>query len=351
MRLSNLWKIIISVLVAELAGVIGSLFTFAAIPTWYATLAKPAFNPPNWVFAPVWNILFILMGVAAFLVWKRGLDKKAVRLALILFLVQLVLNSFWSIIFFGLHNPGAAYIEIIFLWLAILATIISFYKVVPKAAYLLIPYILWVTFAAFLNLSIWRLQSTTVPPVNDVACTMEAKICPDGSSVGRSGPNCEFTPCPTLNNSPVIPVGWLTVATGTPAFSFSYPPKLATAYITPVSWPPQVALSGEPFNCSVSDATSSLPSRTQDLIVNNREYCLKSESEGAAGSVYTTYDYTALAPDSVGAGKTVTFSFVLQYPQCYNYDNPQQSACTNEHQNFDLNGLVDQMAQSLQLKQ
>lgn len=349
MKLSNPWKIIISVLVAELAGAIGSLFTFAAIPTWYATLAKPALNPPNWVFAPVWNILFILMGVAAFLVWKRGLDKKAVRLALILFIVQLVLNSFWSIIFFGLHNPGAAFLEIIILWLAIMATIISFYKVVPKAAYLLIPYILWVTFAGYLNFSLWRLSAVN-PPAAPIACTMEAKICPDGSSVGRTGPNCEFAPCPTLNNSSVIPVGWLTVATGTPAFSFSYPPKLAATYITPVSWPPQVALSDGSFNCSVSAAPGDLPSRTQDLIVNNREYCLKAVSEGAAGSVYTTYDYTALAPSSVGVGKIVTLSFVLQYSQCYNYDNPQQSACTAERQTFNLNGLVDQMAQSLQLK-
>ena len=350
MKLSNLWKIIISVLVAELAGVIGSLFTFAAIPTWYATLAKPAFNPPNWVFAPVWNILFILMGVAAFLVWKRGLDKKAVRVALLLFLVQLVLNSFWSIIFFGLHNPGAAFIEIIFLWLAILATIISFYKVVPKAAYLLIPYILWVTFAGFLNLSIWRLQNTTVPPVNDVACTMEAKICPDGTSVGRSGPNCEFAACPVANSGSIVPADWLSVATGTPAFSFSYPPKLVAVYITPVSWPPQVIVSSTPFNCQATEATSSLPDRTQDLFVNNHEYCVKARSEGAAGSTYTTYDYTAPTPAVFGAGQTITFSFVLQYPQCYNYDEPRQSACTVEHQNFDLNSLIDQMAQSLKLK-
>ena len=205
MKLSNLFKLIIAILVAESAGVIGSIFTVSAIPTWYATLAKPALNPPNWVFAPVWNTLFVLMGLAAFLVWKKGLDKKEVKVALIIFLGQLILNSLWSIIFFGWHNPGAAFLEIIILWLAILATIITFYKVSRAAAYLLIPYILWVSFAGYLNFSLWRLATNTVVtpaviptvvPTTNIACTMEAKICPDGSAVGRSGPNCEFAPCP-----------------------------------------------------------------------------------------------------------------------------------------------------------
>ncbi len=149
--------------VSELAGVIGSVFTFSAIPGWYGTLAKPGLTPPGWVFGPVWITLFALMGIAAFLVWsshaKASEDKKkGITVALLLFGIQLALNTLWSIIFFGLHSPGAALVEIILLWLAILATIVAFARVVKPAAWLLVPYLLWVSFAAYLNYSIWRLN-------------------------------------------------------------------------------------------------------------------------------------------------------------------------------------------------
>ena len=154
MKINNILKLVIAIVISELAGVLGSLFTMPSIPTWYATLIKPALNPPSWVFGPVWTMLFILMGIAAFLVWKRGLNRKDVKIALIVFIGQLALNALWSIIFFGLHNPGIAFIEIIFLWLAILATIIVFSKISRPAAWLLLPYIIWVSFAAYLNYSI-----------------------------------------------------------------------------------------------------------------------------------------------------------------------------------------------------
>ena len=154
MKINNILKLVIAIVISELAGVLGSLFTMPSIPTWYATLIKPALNPPSWVFGPVWTMLFILMGIAAFLVWKRGLNRKDVKIALIIFIGQLALNALWSIIFFGLHNPGIAFIEIIFLWLAILATIIVFSKISRPAAWLLLPYIIWVSFAAYLNYSI-----------------------------------------------------------------------------------------------------------------------------------------------------------------------------------------------------
>lgn len=174
--MSNTIKLIIAVVVSEAAGVIGSLFTTPAIQSgWYASLAKPALNPPAWVFGPVWTTLFALMGIAAFLVWRKGLDRKDVKIALSIFLIQLVLNTLWSVIFFGLKSPGGAFVEIIFLWLAILATIIAFAKIFPPAGgpavypvraffvsngawLLLIPYILWVTFAMYLNYSIWVLN-------------------------------------------------------------------------------------------------------------------------------------------------------------------------------------------------
>lgn len=165
MKPKNILKLIVAIAVSELAGIIGSIFTAPSIPTWYATLAKPSFNPPSWVFAPVWTTLFALMGIAAYLVWRKGLDRRDVKIALGIFLGQLILNTLWSFIFFGQHNPGRAFAEIIFLWLAILATIIAFAKISKPAAWLLFPYILWVSFAGFLNFSIWQLYKT--PPIDN----------------------------------------------------------------------------------------------------------------------------------------------------------------------------------------
>jgi len=158
MKLNNFFKLVIAILVSQIAGLIGSVFTISAIPTWYAGLVKPALNPPSWVFGPAWTTLYFLMGIAAFLVWKKGFERKDVKMALGVFGVQLALNAIWSIIFFGLHNPFWAFIEIIILWLAILATIFAFYKISRPAAYLLLPYILWVSFAAVLNFSIMILN-------------------------------------------------------------------------------------------------------------------------------------------------------------------------------------------------
>ncbi len=152
-------KLVVSIIVCQLAGVIGSIFTTPAIPSWYATLKKPSFTPPNWLFGPVWITLFVLMGTAAFLVWDKGLNNKQVKIALSIFAVQLVLNVLWSAMFFGLRSPLAGLIEIVILWTAILFTILSFFKVSQAAGFLLIPYILWVSFAAVLNFSIWRLNT------------------------------------------------------------------------------------------------------------------------------------------------------------------------------------------------
>lgn len=156
--MSNTVKLIVAIVVSQLAGIIGSIFTSPSIASWYSVLTKPALNPPSWVFGPVWTTLFVFMGISAFLIWKKGLDQKGVKLALGIFLGQLVLNTLWSIIFFGLHSPFWAFIEIIFLWLAILATIVAFYKISKTASWLLIPYLLWVSFASYLNYSIYALN-------------------------------------------------------------------------------------------------------------------------------------------------------------------------------------------------
>jgi len=158
MKIRDIWKLVVGIIACLAAGAIGSIFTRGAIPNWYATLEKPAFNPPNWVFMPVWTLLYIMMGIAAFLVWRKGLENRQVRIALIVFLVQLVLNALWSVAFFGLESPLYGLIVITVLWLAILFTTLQFYSISRVAGVLMLPYLLWVTFAAVLNESIWLLN-------------------------------------------------------------------------------------------------------------------------------------------------------------------------------------------------
>jgi benzodiazapine receptor len=151
-------KLIVSIVACQCAGLIGSIFTTPAIPTWYATLQKPAFSPPNWLFAPAWITLYLLMAIAAFLIWRKGLGEEGVKSALVIFLIQLVLNALWSVVFFGLQSPLYGMVVIIALWVAILLTILRFFKLSAAAGALLLPYILWVSFAAILNISIWVLN-------------------------------------------------------------------------------------------------------------------------------------------------------------------------------------------------
>jgi len=148
-------KLVFSMAICLLAGFIGSVFTTPSIATWYASLNKPAFNPPNWIFGPVWTALYILMGISLCLFWDRKTKSKK---SYAIFSIQLGLNILWSIIFFALHSPFLAFIEIILLWIAILLTILNFHKVSKTAAYLLIPYICWVSFASVLNLFILLLN-------------------------------------------------------------------------------------------------------------------------------------------------------------------------------------------------
>jgi translocator protein len=146
------------ILLSLSAGAIGSIFTLPAISGWYASLAKPSFSPPNWLFGPVWTTLYVLMGISAYVVWKKGAGEKAANIALIIFAMQLVLNLEWSVVFFGMRSPHFALLAIFALWLMIVATIREFYKIDRRAAYLLVPYILWVSFAAVLNYFVWVLN-------------------------------------------------------------------------------------------------------------------------------------------------------------------------------------------------
>lgn len=140
------------------AGWIGSVFTMPAIDGWYKDLVRPELTPPDFVFGPVWTILYLMMGYALFLVWREGASVPRVNFAIGIFGVQLVLNSLWSIVFFGAQNPGGALIVIGLLWLAILANIFAFIRISKMASYLLLPYLAWVSFASYLNFEIWILN-------------------------------------------------------------------------------------------------------------------------------------------------------------------------------------------------
>jgi len=153
----SILPLLISILIVFSFGFIGSFFTTPSIATWYAFINKPLFSPPNWIFAPVWTLLYILMGISAFLIWKKR-DNLKTKPALIFYGIQLILNALWSIIFFGMHNPGLALLGIIILWLFILITLIKFYKINKTAGILFIPYLLWVSFASILNYAIWMLN-------------------------------------------------------------------------------------------------------------------------------------------------------------------------------------------------
>lgn len=149
---------VIALALPQLAGALGSLFTFPNIGLWYQFLTKPELAPPNWVFGPVWTTLFVCMGIASFLVWQRGAHKREVRLALAFYGVQLVLNVLWSVVFFGLQDPQGAVAVIAILWLAIAATAYLFYRVSKPAGFLMLPYLVWVSFATYLNVMIMLLN-------------------------------------------------------------------------------------------------------------------------------------------------------------------------------------------------
>ena len=173
-----------------------------------------------------------------------------------------------------------------------------------------------------------------------IACTQEAKICPDGSAVGRTGPNCEFSPCPDQT------ANWKTSVPTDKGVTFRYPENLLTNYIRPQEWPPKLLIiDNAGFSCEEGGlGINGRPGMTIQKSINNTVYCIENVSEGAAGTFYTDYTYTFLKD-----GKLVKLTFTLAYPQCDNYDDPQKTECEQERQTFDLDVLIGRIAESVQL--
>jgi len=157
--MNNIVKLIISIIIPVAAGATSGFFTASGVGGWYQGINKPSWNPPGWIFGPVWTTLYVLMGISLFLIWKSEIASDYKRNALILFAIQLTLNFFWSFIFFNQNQIGWAFVEIIAMWLLILLTIFAFASINKTAAWLLVPYISWVSFAAILNYTIWKLNS------------------------------------------------------------------------------------------------------------------------------------------------------------------------------------------------
>lgn len=157
MTKSQFMKLIVALILPLSVGAFAGMFTSEAIPGWYATLNRPSFNPPNWLFGPVWTTLYLLMGISFYMIWKQKKSKER-NLAILTFIVQLVLNFAWSFIFFYFNYIGLALVEISLLWLTIVLMMAQFYKIKPLTAYLNIPYLLWVSFATALNLSYFLLN-------------------------------------------------------------------------------------------------------------------------------------------------------------------------------------------------
>ena len=163
MKKKNIGLLVLCLLLTESLGVLGSLFNVSTLDTWYLELAKNPLNPPSWVFGPAWTILFVLMGIALYLVIRHGHARfssanKYFTPAIVAFIVQFVLNGLWSYFFFYLQSPLLAFIEIILLIIATIVTMYYFYKIKPAAAYVLIPYLAWICFASYLNFSVWQLN-------------------------------------------------------------------------------------------------------------------------------------------------------------------------------------------------
>lgn len=156
--MNRIWKFIVSVVLPVAVGGVGGFFTSSSANDWFTTINKPSFNPPSWLFAPVWTTLYILMGIAFFIVWIKTAKRTLKQKAIFFYFVQLALNFCWSFIFFYAHETGWALVDITLLWLMILVTIIYFSKISKPAAWLLVPYIAWVSFATALNFAIWQLN-------------------------------------------------------------------------------------------------------------------------------------------------------------------------------------------------
>ncbi|MFA6536215.1 MAG: hypothetical protein WC250_03455 [Candidatus Paceibacterota bacterium] len=177
-----------------------------------------------------------------------------------------------------------------------------------------------------------------------IACTMEARLCPDGSYVGRVGPKCEFSPCPSSADKETK--GWTTFTDPAGAYSFKYPADWPTDYVATVDWPPKVNFISGPFTCTEGGSQIARAGETVKKLIAGREYCITKEVEGAAGTMYIQYVYATEFGD-----RTAYFTWTMRQPQCLNYDQPRQGECLDEENAFDPDSLMSQIVGTFKLNQ
>ncbi len=193
--------------------------------------------------------------------------------------------------------------------------------------------------AAIVVLMFWPWITNRVSNQPVVLCTLEAKVCPDGSTVGRVPPQCNFASCPSNTTGGTSMEGWVSSHDQKQGIDFQYPQKLSTTYIQPQTWPPTVKLTKAAFSCPAGEhVMNGLPTMNVTRTIDSRTYCVSSSSQGAAGTTYTDYTYA-----TEQNGQLLSISFTLRYPQCLNYDDPQKGECQQERNTFDLDGLIDRL--------
>jgi hypothetical protein len=192
-------------------------------------------------------------------------------------------------------------------------------------------------FLIIVALGLWAIMQPRQVAEEPVPCTAEALICPDGSSVGRTGPKCEFAQCPALN----IPDTWQ--ATTSAGFSFRYPANFGTTYVKPVDWPPQIEQVPAPFECTQAGLEEARAGQTEQRAIGARSYCVTTLTEGAAGTIYKQYAH------AVTRGvETLILTWSLRQPQCANYNDPERSACESEVASFSPDNLIDKIVSSIE---
>ncbi len=184
-------------------------------------------------------------------------------------------------------------------------------------------------------------QNTNPTSTEPVVCTMEAKLCADGSYVGRTGPKCEFAPCPSVSST----TSWKTTTDSKTGISFKYPENLGTKYISVVDWPPKIQVLNQAFSCTEGGALSTQVGQVVKKTIGGKEYCITTEAEGAAGSTYLQYAY------AFGfSNKTIKATFTLREVQCANYDDPKKTECETERNTFNIDTVLTEMVNTVQVK-
>ncbi|EKD23762.1 MAG: hypothetical protein ACD_81C00186G0016 [uncultured bacterium] len=350
-------KLIFAVVVTECAGMFGAFLAaivsaISANPSndsWYVTAKELIVNPPVWSFETILVVLYAFLGLASGIIWAglhrdayrnmgAGRVQRRIKGALAVFSVLMILSILWPTIFFVSTRLFFVFAYILVLFFAIAATIFVFSRISKVAALLLVPYFIYVAFLGFVNRPI---LNPATELVGQHACTEEARVCADGSTVVRSGPQCEFAACPEAT----IDTAWKKFTSTKTNVLFYYPESIGATYIRAVEWPPLLTTSRDPFSCIEGGLETYRAGKTEKKTVERRTYCVTKTSQETDGSVFTDYVYRTELADVV-----IAFTTTLQAVHCSNSVEPQKTECENERATFTLDDIMGRVMQSALLR-